>query len=57
VHITPPGGLERVITFMGNKVTAKDGSKLKVGKDGDDWLIDVNDHEHYRIPAAVIEGG
>jgi hypothetical protein len=21
------------------------------------WLIDVNDHEHYRIPGAVISGG
>ena len=57
VQVTPPGGFKRVLTFAGGKVSAADGSKVKAVRSGDDWLVDVNDYEHYRIPDAVISGG
>lgn len=58
VHVTPPGGFKRVLIFDNGKVTAADdGSKVKVGRSSDLWIIDVNDYEHYRIPDAVISGG
>lgn len=57
VHVTPPGGFERVLTFIDVKVTANGGAQVKANKSGDLWLIDVNDYEHYRIPDAVITGG
>jgi hypothetical protein len=56
VHITPPGGLKRLITFSGDRVTAP-GAKLKAAKHGDTWSIEINDYEHYQIPEAVIVGG
>jgi len=56
VHIKPPGGLERVLTFMGNTVTSGN-EKVKASKAGDLWTIEVNDYEHYQIPEAVISGG
>jgi hypothetical protein len=57
VHITPPGGLKRVLTFIGDKVTTNPGEKIKAVKQGYDWLIEVNDYEHYTIPEAVVLGG
>jgi hypothetical protein len=57
VHVTPPGGFKRVLTFMGAKVTSDANAKVKAGKSGDLWSVDVNDYEHYRIPEAVISGG
>lgn len=57
VHITPPGGLKRVLIFMGDKVTTNPGEKIKAVKQGYDWLIEVNDYEHYTIPEAVVVGG
>jgi hypothetical protein len=57
LHVTPPGGFKRVLTFMGEKVSTGEGEKVKATKVGDDWLVDVNDYEHYRIPNAVIDGG
>jgi hypothetical protein len=57
VHITPPGGLKRVLIFMGDKVTTNPGEKIKAVKQDYDWLIEVNDYEHYTIPEAVVLGG
>lgn len=57
VHVTPPGGFERVLTFVGSDVSAGGDAKVKAGKSEDVWLIEVNDYEHYRIPDAVISGG
>jgi hypothetical protein len=34
VHVTPPGGFERVLIFIGSKVTAGD-AKVKASKSGD----------------------
>jgi hypothetical protein len=56
VHVTPPGGFERVLTFSGDHVTSE-GATVTARKSGDWWTIDVNDYEHYRIPEAVIAGG
>jgi hypothetical protein len=57
VHITPPGGLKRVLTFMGDKVTTNPGEKVKAVKKQYDWEVEVNDYEHYTIPEAVVSGG
>jgi len=57
VHITPPGGLKRVLNFMGDKVSTNPGEKIKAVKQGYDWSVEVNDYEHYTIPEAVVLGG
>lgn len=57
LHLTPPGGFKRVLTFIGGKVGSDADAKVKAGKSGDLWSVDVNDYEHYRIPEAVISGG
>lgn len=57
VQVTPPGGFKRVLIFASGKVSAEGGAKVKTGRSGDDWLVEVNDYEHYRIPDAVINGG
>jgi hypothetical protein len=56
VHVTPPGGFERVLTFAAGKVTAA-GARVKATKDRDLWSVDVNDYEHYGIPEAIVSGG
>lgn len=57
VHVTPPGGFKRVLTFTGSKVVSDADSTVKAKKNGDMWLIDVNGYEYYQIPEAVIVGG
>jgi hypothetical protein len=57
VHVRPPGGLERVLIFIGDKVTAPGSNSLKVSKADGAWSIEVNDVEHYDIPEAVVVGG
>lgn len=57
VHITPPGGLKRILTFIGDKVTTNPGEKVKAEKHSYDWSVEINDYEHYTIPEAVIFGG
>ncbi len=57
IHLTPPGGFERVLTIIDEKVASNGSAAVKVRKTGDLWLIDVNDFEHYRISDAVIYGG
>lgn len=56
VRLTPPGGSKRVRTFIGGKVTARDGARTTAARSSDLWTVDVND-EHYRIPEAVVSGG
>lgn len=41
---------------MGDKVSTDAGEKIKATKHEDDWMIDVNDEEHYTIPESVITG-
>lgn len=57
IHVTPPGALTRVLRFAGGKVTADGAVSLKAAKAGDQWMVEVNDVEQYRIPEAVISGG
>ncbi len=57
LHITLPGGLKRVLTFMGQTVTASPDTTIKPAKLGDGWSIEVNHHERYIVPKAVISGG
>ena len=57
VHITPPGGLKRILIFIGDKVTTNPGETIKEEKHGYDWSVEINDYEHYTIPEAVIVGG
>lgn len=57
VHVTPPGGLKRVLVFRGGSVTAEDGARVEAAKSSDQWSIEVNDYERYSIPEAVISGG
>lgn len=57
ISLTPPGGLTRVLDFDGAKVSSDKDSKVKTSKNGDDWVIQVNDYEHYQIPDAIINGG
>lgn len=57
VQVTPPGGMTRALKFSGAEVTAPGSRSIQVDKQGDEWSIDVNDVEHYRIPDAVISGG
>jgi hypothetical protein len=57
VHVTYPGTNKRVLTFIGDKVSADGGARVKAGKSGDMWSVEVNEYEHYRIPEAVINGG
>jgi hypothetical protein len=57
VHLTRPGGLQRVLTFRGRDVSADAGSKVRAGKRGGMWSVDVDGDEHYQIPEAVISGG
>lgn len=48
----------RVLRFVGDKVTGQDASeKVIATKEGDNWLITVNDAFFYTIPEAVILGG
>jgi len=56
VRIKPEGGLERLLTFRGDRVTSG-GEKVKATKSGDTWTIEVNDYEHYRVYDSVIFGG
>ncbi|MDH5286459.1 MAG: hypothetical protein OEX23_07465 [Betaproteobacteria bacterium] len=58
VHVTLPGGSKRVLTFLGDKVSADGGAAAKAVKSGDGmWSVDVGGKEQYRIPDAVISGG
>ncbi len=58
VHITTHGGPERVLLFDGDNVKTENNELgLKASKSGDEWMITINDFEHFRIPDAVIYGG
>lgn len=57
VRITPPGGLERTLTFSSDRAAAPGSQSIKASMQGDEWKIEVNDFEHYTIPDAVINGG
>lgn len=48
----------RTLRFAAGRVTSADaGEKVTYQKQGDDWLVAVNDFYYYTIPEAVIVGG
>ena len=47
----------RVLYFENKKFTTDDKSTIESQRVGDDWLVNVNDKEFYRIADAVIFGG
>lgn len=58
VHVSLPGGDERVLNFAGEQVTSPDPKlRIKASKSGDTWSVNINDFEFYEIFEAVIEGG
>lgn len=58
VHVTTPGGEERVLVFAGSQVTTPDASaRLAAAKQNGDWSISINEYEFYQVPDAVIVGG
>ena len=57
VHVTSPEGVRQVLLFTGGTVGAKGEARVNASKHDDEWRIDLNDNEHYRIPEAVISGG
>jgi hypothetical protein len=57
VRITLPGGLERTLLFSGQRVTAPSSQSVKADRQGDEWTVEVDDLEHYRISDAVVNGG
>ena len=57
LHVSNPGGKPRVLTFIGDTVSADGGARVKAAKSGDLWSVEVDDSEHYRVPEAVINGG
>jgi hypothetical protein len=57
LRISPPGGMQRVLKFAGKDVTAPGSQSVKASEQGDEWTVEVNDFERYRIVDAVINGG
>ncbi len=58
VHIMPPAGLKRVLTFIGSKVSADNNASVKASKqNGDEWFIEVNDYKHYQVGDSIIFEG
>ena len=50
--------VDSVLIFRGNTVTSPDpAAKVTAEKQGDDWLVGVNNFRFYTIPEAVIVGG
>jgi hypothetical protein len=48
----------RILKFAGSTVTGSDPKeKVASMKQGDDWMIGVNDFYFYVIPDGVINGG
>jgi hypothetical protein len=48
---------KRVLTFMGDRVSADNNGTVNASKRDDLWSIEVNSFERYQIPEAVINGG
>lgn len=58
VRITTPTGLRRTLRFAGGQVSAGPGEgEVRARRQGDEWEVEVNDFERFRIPEAVVSGG
>ena len=47
----------RVLYFAEGEFATRDDAKLDYGRDSDNWLLNADGNEFYRIPDAVIVGG
>lgn len=56
IRVSKPNKAIRVLTFKKGKFSSP-SAKLQHRKDGDFWLINVDDQEFYRFSNAVISGG
>lgn len=57
VRITPTGGMERTLNFSDDQVSAPGSQSVEATRQADEWAVEVNDFERYRIPDAVVNGG
>ena len=47
----------RVLYFAHGEFTTRDDAKLDYSRDSDNWLLNADGNEFYKIPDAVIVGG
>jgi len=47
----------RVLYFAAGEFTTRGGDSLDYSRDSDNWLVNANGREFYKIPDAVIVGG
>jgi len=47
----------RVLYFAKGEFTTRGGDALDYSRDSDNWLVNANAQEYYKIPDAVIVGG
>lgn len=57
VHVTYPNALKRVLMFNNGEWTAPETKSIQFTRGSGEWIITVNDYEHYIIPDEVITGG
>ncbi len=57
VHVTYPNAMKRVLIFNNGEWTAPEAKSIKFTRSSGEWIITVNDYEHYIIPDEVITGG
>ncbi len=49
--------LYRVLYFAKGEFTTRGGDSLDYSRESDNWMINANGNEFYKIPDAVIVGG
>jgi hypothetical protein len=47
----------RVLDFAEGEFTTRDDAALDYSRDSDNWLVNADGREYYKIPDAVIVGG
>jgi len=47
----------RMLYFAHGEFTTRDDAKLEYSRDSDNWLLNADGNEFYKIPDAVIVGG
>lgn len=57
VRITPAGGAVRQLMFAGSEVSAPGARVIQATHQGDEWQVELEGGERYRVPDAVINGG
>ena len=57
IRILKPDGNERVLTIAGDDVSTPNGGALSASRAEDEWRIDIDGREFYRVPEAAVSGG